>query len=133
MKGLKFSFAAIIAILAVGVTVAAQAGAFEAKSVAVDCYTPNFSTRPLANCTAVTKNIVATSACSQVLPQDHIFAISGSLVDPSICVGTSEICCVKLVVDPNPCPAQTQVDPPGALPLGFYKVSPNAADIFCEL
>lgn len=107
MKSLKISFAAIIAIIALGVTFAAQADFFEAKAArAQDCYISSIAD-PLAVrtlCGTSEADIVPGVACNLAVIGDHVWDLSSTLVDPTDeCPGGTKFCCLQIETDPAPC------------------------------
>lgn len=117
MKGLKFSFAAVVAILAIGVTVAAQAGVFAGKVriSETECFVPVSSAAPITvkttNC-LTTSNIIPTSVCNELLEGQYIFALNPNSIvqDPEAdCDGTAQFCCLtiaRLTPQETPCSGQ---------------------------
>lgn len=130
MKTLKGSFLALVAILAVGLTIAMQAGAFESKVARVnECYTSITTLDPTANCQQVSTNI-----CESVVATRPIFSLGALFVgDPEqLCPGGDFLCCVKIVAAARQCPTQPQIDPAGAPALGFYQVASGLGSIYCK-
>ncbi|WP_341843583.1 hypothetical protein [Chitinophaga caseinilytica] len=131
MKNLKFSFAAIIAVVALGFTIAAQAGAFETKAVRVaDCFRPTVELKN--GCPAgEPAQVLIGAACSSVQLNDHIYDLSTTLIDPTpaVCNSGQFICCFRIVAETSTaCSDQPTIDPEGSLPSAKYKVS----QVFCK-
>ena len=128
MKALKGSLVALVAILAVGLTVAMQAGAFESKAVRVnECYFGVTTLDPLNNCAQKT-----AIECDDIVTNEPIFSLSTTVLTDQgqideECPGGSTFCCVKIVQGARLC-TQPQIDPAGAPALGYYRV----ASIFCQ-
>lgn len=98
MKALKNLFAVVIAVAAIGVTIASHAGAFTAKkSVAVDCYTKALKDG-LPTSTAVDL-IIGSPACNVAQAQigkTADFTSPGTqVIDPVQCPGTLNFCCAQ--------------------------------------
>lgn len=124
MKSLKIGFASIIAILAVSLTIAAQAGAFESKKRAVlpNCYIPTATLQYKTLCTATTPSSFAAgdncAAAQTAAPAGtHIFGglDEAFLIDPeefgTLCPGDGKVCCVFVTEDLSPCAAPNAVQP----------------------
>ncbi|MRG49030.1 hypothetical protein GFS24_28230 [Chitinophaga sp. SYP-B3965] len=125
MNRLKFGFASIIAILAVTITIAAQAGAFETKKLPPlpDCYLPSISYDSNADCVA-DRSVDLPDACSSTdalqAPGKKIF--SGLSTNPTNVIDQDEfasecngaqnfVCCVFVIEDTStPCAGQQLID-----------------------
>ena len=132
MKSLKFSFAAIIAILAIGVTFAAQAGLFEAKkALPADCYQPTSLTNFIdvrTVCATDEANIVPGVNCSVAVVGDHIWTLSTSQIDPELlCPGGTKFCCLRVEEDLNPCQNQPEFGPAG------QEIPLKVAAVYCKI
>ena len=108
MKRLKIGFASIIAILAISVTIAAQAGAFESKRVVIpNCFLPSSITFD-SDCSLPREGVLTPStSCedAQFADEKYVF---GGLADAGklnseevidICNGPEFVCCV--LVEPD--------------------------------
>ncbi|MGE7774701.1 hypothetical protein ACQKLP_08260 [Chitinophaga sp. NPDC101104] len=140
MKSLKISFIAIVGVLAIGATIAAQAGVFTAKKALAEtsCFRTAASSQiqiKTADC-VTTRNLVLSTPCSQVAVNQPIFALNTSLFtnNPQLdCDGGNFFCCLEIAkVNPaNPtqqlCSGQPVIDF-GAATDYTYKV----AQVFCK-
>lgn len=125
MKALKGSLVALVAILAVGLTVAMQAGAFESKAPlrVADC----FPTATIANASCVQVAVNDGLACSPVpsILNRPIFSLSTAPIDPvTDCPTGAKLCCIKIVTGTQLCnQPQIDLDGTGPLPAQYYRVS----------
>lgn len=128
MKKWKFTFASIIVIVAVGCTIAVQAGLIYAKPLRVaDCFRPPYELQ--RGCFGSSFTVEIGSLCNAVQVGDHVFELSTTLIDPAVsCFGGAYICCIRIVADNAPCFDQPTIDPFGPFPTGRYKVS----QVFCK-
>lgn len=127
MKKWKLSFAVFVAIVTIWCTIAVQASEFNVKSVRVaDCFRPPYQLK--RNCTMPAFTVQVGAKCSSVAVGDHIYSISGNLIDSEDCDGGQFICCIKIEVDPNPCIDQPDITPAG-MPNGKFRV----ASVHCKL
>ena len=111
MKKLKFGFATLVAILAIGLTIAAQAGVFENKKLVADensCFDVRtgsgltISIKPQDVC-ATTVVLSQSLDCTEIY-DDNSSAIFTQLTasSPEVssieidCPGTQKICCVEI-------------------------------------
>lgn len=129
MKHLKLGFASVIAILAISATIAAQAGAFEAKRTQIaNCFIP---TSPSFDYKATCGSALISFTTSQTSCSDaavtgatggHIFAgldNSSKIADDAViqqCPGLENVvCCVFVEADPSPCSLDVPAQPAVAL------------------
>lgn len=123
MKSIKFGFATVIALLAIGLTIAAQAGVFSKKVVAAQdfCYQSDVLVRDV--CTNATVTLVQGELgwdCEDLAPylNAHIFSPNLTIDQtdklnriteaPSVCPGGEKFCCFEVIVDTAPCVPQSQ-------------------------
>lgn len=133
MKKLRISFAAIIAIVAIGLTVAAQAGAFENKAVRVitDCFRPHadLEVKLPSACNAADVEIPVGTQCNTIQAGSAIVSVGTPFYTPaqaqSLCLGGQYFCCFTVVESAN-CPAVAAID----LGEGAKKYAVN--QIFCR-
>lgn len=96
MKALKNLFAAVIAIAAIGLTVASHAGILTAKkAAAVDCYTQALKD---GTPSSVTVDLIRGGSVSCLVAQAQpgksaIF--TGTQIDSQTCIGSNFFCCAK--------------------------------------
>jgi hypothetical protein len=114
MKRFQIGFAAIIAILAISVTVASHAGAFKATKAApaaIDCFT-NIS---YFDASCVAHPLVLNQIDCSTLPPVNV-AVSGTPtlpVDPTVAcvpVASEVFCCAKIITNQAPlCGSTTRI------------------------
>lgn len=104
MKNLKLGFAAVIAILAIGATLASFAGAFKAKEVkaAGDCYTNFTSIVNPSNCVAITPIPTDCSIAKSVLPGKAF--LRGAQISTECTEVGDVFCCATVKAATNSCP-----------------------------
>lgn len=127
MKALKGSLVALVAILAVGLTVAMQAGAFEPTRVN-ECYFSAVLLDPAVDCEDVIVNDQVTS-CTTPIASLPIFSLSGTFTTSpeTVCSTGSKFCCLKIVTNTRLCD-QPQINPEGDPIAGYYRVG----QVFCK-
>ena len=122
MKRLRIGFATLVAIIAVGLTVAAQAGVFESKKTLVGTESDCFDIRTaspgapidILNGQCEIIQLDETDGCpGTALDGFGIFTDLTShavVTDADIdCPGSAQACCVEVEEDPQPC---LDLDPP---------------------
>lgn len=130
MKLLKNSFAVIIAVVAVGLTLASYGGVFTntevvkvvKKSMQSDCFSSIQVSTSLANCNATTPFVIDVQNCPGTTLNGRGLTAATAPVDPSeACQPDEEVlfCCAIIQTGGN-CPA---FNPEGSLPLGQYRVA----------
>ena len=114
MKKLRFSFAAFITLVAVGLTLAANAGAFKntnfAPAAAGDCYT-NVPVLLQSVCTE--ENADPTDPCNIIAIGDELRALPSGVIPeaqiPTDCPGAQNFfCCAQLEIGGS-CEAQPEL------------------------
>ena len=119
MKRFKLSFAALIAVVAVGLTITANAGMFKNTVLAPEdfCYVTNVQSKLV--CTSALVNLASTENCAQADQYETkpLFTISTASRFPTTdipvnCIGASIFCCAELqrVATPD-CTTGTPVQP----------------------
>ena len=124
MKRLRIGFAILAAIIAVGLTVAAQAGVFDNKKTLVGTESDCFDVRIISGLPIH----IFYPDCKTLLQLDELVNCPGSMFDdygiftdltfhpvvsnpPLECPGSFKICCIEVERDESPClgvPQQNQ-------------------------
>lgn len=139
MKHLKNGFAAVIAILAVGLTLAVQAGTFESKSkfAADDCFRASAAITTKALCTQTATAVPTNCTQAQAREGQHLFGLNQ--VDPipnenigDACVGGTVFCCLTLEPDPAPCASPNPVQPSFLLAGTSTADQYRVLEVFCQ-
>lgn len=99
MKRFKIGFAAIVAILAISVTIASYAGAFKVAPKAVDCYQSVFACEKSPSIPALQLTSGVTNCSDAQLRINAGVSAFASPIDPATCVGSAKFCCAQLSGD----------------------------------
>lgn len=102
MRNLKLSFALVIAVLAVGITVATKASSF-GKLAITDCFeiltvTP---TATITNDQTLSDALNAAQAASLKASHPYVRAVSSPINEIEECTGDATFCCAEIVVTSN--------------------------------